>query len=109
MILPGFLALLTGLRNSGGVLPLAAWQRSARQVLRVEAPPRRSPALRLRVTWRTWAVWESRSADDGGDLAGAVLDAAVAAVADVVQDRDAVPREALAADQQGRLVGVDLK
>ena len=46
---------------------------------------------------------------DGDDLEGAVLDAAVAAVAGAVGDRDAVPRQALAAGQQGGLVGLDLK
>jgi hypothetical protein len=44
---------------------------------------------------------------DGDDLEGAVLDAAVRLVAGAIQDRDAVPRQALAAGQQGGLVGLD--
>jgi hypothetical protein len=45
----------------------------------------------------------------GDGLEGAVLDAAVAAVTGAVQDRDAVPGQALAAGQQGGLVGRDLE
>ena len=44
---------------------------------------------------------------DGDGLEGAVLDAAVAAVAGGIQNWDAVPGQALAAGQQGRLVGLD--
>src|SRR4029450_6377098 len=44
---------------------------------------------------------------DGDDLEGAVLDAAVRLVAGAIQDRYAVPRQALAVGQQGGLVGLD--
>ena len=44
---------------------------------------------------------------DGDGLEGAMLDAAVAAVAGGVQDWNAVPGQALAAGQQGGLVGLD--
>ena len=44
---------------------------------------------------------------DGDDLEGAVLDAAVRLVAGAIHDRDVVPRQALAAGQQGGLVGLD--
>jgi hypothetical protein len=43
----------------------------------------------------------------GDGLEGAQLDAAVAAVAGPVQDRDAMPGQAGAALQQGGLVGLD--
>jgi hypothetical protein len=48
---------------------------------------------------------------DGNDLEGAVLDAAVAAVAVAagIQDWDAVPGQGLAAGQQGGLIGLDHK
>jgi hypothetical protein len=44
---------------------------------------------------------------DGDGLEDAVLDAAVAAVAGGIQDWDSVPGQALAAGQQGGLVGLD--
>jgi hypothetical protein len=44
---------------------------------------------------------------DADGLEGADLDAAVAAVAGAVQLRHAMPGQALAAGQQGRLVGLD--
>jgi hypothetical protein len=46
-------------------------------------------------------------ATDGDGLEGAHLDAAVAAVTGTVQHGDAVPGQAGAAGQQGRLVGLD--
>jgi translation initiation factor IF-2 len=46
---------------------------------------------------------------DADGLKGADLDAAVAAVTGAVQHRDAVPGQALAARQQGGLVGLDTK
>jgi hypothetical protein len=44
---------------------------------------------------------------DGDDLEGAMLDAAVAAVAGGIRYRDQVPGQALAAGQQGGLVGLN--
>jgi hypothetical protein len=52
-------------------------------------------------------VWGEPEVADGDGLEGAVLDAAVATVAGPVGHGHAVPRQALAAGQQGGLAGLD--
>jgi hypothetical protein len=73
---------------------------------------RRGLACWSRVLWvtcGTWAAAGEGEAVDGDGLEGAQLHTAVAAVAGAVQDRDAVPRQAGAAGQQGRPVGLGPK
>jgi hypothetical protein len=55
----------------------------------------------------TWAACGSPEVTDADGLEAAQLDAAVAAVAGAVGDRDAVPGQAGAAVQQGGLIGLD--
>jgi hypothetical protein len=67
------------------------------------------PTVRLRVTWTGLGGVGEAEVVDGDGLEGAHLDAAVAAVAGAVQHGNAVPGQAGAAGQQGRLVGLDLQ
>jgi hypothetical protein len=59
-----------------------------------------------RVAWIAWAAWGTK-ARDGGDVAGAQLDAAVGVVAGAVSDPDLPPRQPDELGVQAGLVGLD--